>query len=202
MIMLKLYFNKSFILKFSASFTDGDNMSGILLQNHSELWNSSYVNEVSALMKIVGKKSIRFHHIGSTSIPGILAKPIIDILGEVESLTFLDDHQEQVEAEGYLYRGEYGIPGRRYIVGLSPETKKHRVHFHIFQKGDPEIRRHLAFRDYLREHPEIAKEYERLKLDLKDKNEFDKGKYQDGKAGFCESIIKLALGSSYIPPRR
>ena len=202
MIMLKFCFNKSFILKFIVDILIEEFMSEILLQKHSEQWNSIFLDEMNALERIVGKGSISFHHIGSTSIPGIIAKPIIDILGEVSSLGFLDDHKAAVEAEGYLYRGEYGIPGRRYIVGLIPKTKQHRVHFHIFQRADPEIRRHLAFRDYLRKHPEVAKEYERLKLDLVDKNEFDKGKYQDGKADFCESVIKVALGSSYIPPRR
>ena len=99
-------------------------------------------------------------HIGSTSVVGLSAKPIIDILLEVESLESLDLDSDKFAAIGYQVKGEYGIKGRRYFQRGETERTHH---IHAFLKGSDHAIRHLAFRDYLTAFPEIAKDYASIK---------------------------------------
>ena len=114
-------------------------------------WPELYRQEAEKISKILGEQLVAIHHIGSTSVPGLPAKPIIDILPVVKEISAVDAHNAQFEALGYEPRGEYGIPGRRFFrKGLEHRTH----HIHIFQESDqPNILRHVAVRDYLRAHP-------------------------------------------------
>jgi GrpB-like predicted nucleotidyltransferase (UPF0157 family) len=116
------------------------------------------------LRAALGESLITVHHIGSTAIPGIRAKPIIDLMPVVRSLADLDARRGVIEALGYQWRGEFGLPGRRYCPMNDPETAKRVVQLHFYQEGDPQIARHLNFRDYLRAHPDQARAYEAEKL--------------------------------------
>ena len=117
-------------------------------------------------------------------MPGLAAKPIIDILPVVRSLEAVDAAKDSLEALGYEYLGEFGIPGRRYLRKGGDE-RTHQVH--VFAAEDEvNITRHLAFRDYLREHPDVRDEYAALKRALAGKYPFDIGAYCDGK----EEIVK------------
>lgn len=169
--------------------------NSIKLSPYMDSWKQDFEEEASKIKKILGTNLLEIHHIGSTSIPGIAAKPIIDILPVVQSLDGIDDLKDQFEEAGYLFRGEFGISGRRYIVALEPDNINHRVHIHVFQKGHSEIDRHLYFRDFLKSNVDVAKEYELLKLDLKAKFQFEKDKYQAGKKDFIERVLKGANGA-------
>jgi GrpB-like predicted nucleotidyltransferase (UPF0157 family) len=108
----------------------------------------------------------------------LAAKPIIDILMEVSSLEALDALNGSMQAIGYEPKGEFGISGRRYF----PKGGVDRTHqVHAFVSGDAHVMRHLAFRDYLRTHPETAREYGELKMSLAHACENDLGRYCDGK---------------------
>jgi GrpB-like predicted nucleotidyltransferase (UPF0157 family) len=138
----------------------------------------------------LGTIVVSTHHIGSTAVPGLRAKPIIDILLEVSSLPELDERADRLEKLGYEAMGEFGIPGRRYFrKGRSARTH----HIHAFKRGDTHIRRHLAFRDYLIAHAEIAAQYGRLKAGLAAEFANDNEGYCAGKDGFVKFYEAEAL---------
>ncbi len=154
---------------------------------HDPAWAEEFRAESQRIKQTAGDTFVTIHHIGSTSIPGIHAKPIIDMLGEVASLTAIDAQESALIELGYEALGEYGIPGRRYFRKENADgVRTH--HLHVFASGDEELTRHLAFRDYLRAHPKIAQEYSELKCRLMDVCKGDMEKYMDGKDAFIKAI--------------
>lgn len=146
-------------------------------------WAEDYANEKAALAGNLGDILVRAHHVGSTAVKDLAAKPIIDILLEVNSLECLDQRNEKLADLGYEAMGEYGIPGRRYFR----KGGDHRTHqIHAFLAGDSHILRHLAFRDYLIENRPVALEYEKLKRELAQKFPEDIEAYCDGKDPFVK----------------
>jgi len=131
---------------------------------HSPLWAEMAAAETHRLKEALGDILVTVHHMGSTSIPGIMAKPIVDLIPIVTNLGALDAAASRIEALGYDYLGEFGLPGRRYCRKNDPATGKRQFQLHCYEKAYPEIARHLAFRDYLRAHPDKAKEYEAEKI--------------------------------------
>lgn len=150
-------------------------------------WRSQFEAEARAIAPILRDTLKAIHHIGSTSIPGIYAKPIIDILVEVESLAAVDAQTPEFQALGYMAMGEFGIPGRRYLRKDNPEgVRTH--HVHIFTAGSDQVTRHLNFRDYLTAHPDEAQQYSDLKRKLAQQYSQDIEGYIDGKDGFIKAI--------------
>lgn len=125
-------------------------------------WAEKAHAESERLRGAIGDTLVVIHHIGSTSIPGIKAKPVIDLLPIVADLAVLDGREANVTALGYEWLGEFGLPGRRF-VRMNRDGKRV-FNVHCYEQSNPEITRHLAFRDYLRAHPDIAKEYEAEKI--------------------------------------
>ncbi len=158
---------------------------------YDPIWPAKFAAEAARLHEILGAEIMAVHHIGSTSVPGIKAKPIIDILLEVRDITRIDAYNAQMEAYGYLSFGEYGLPRRRYF----PRNVNGRrvAHIHSWQSGDPEIGRHLAFRDYLRTHPIAAAEYGALKAQLAVQFCNDRDGYLTGKHDFVVAMERKAL---------
>ncbi|WP_431195822.1 GrpB family protein [Klebsiella pneumoniae] len=113
--------------------------------DYDEMWPALFENERTLLQMTLGKVISRIHHIGSTSVPGLSAKPVIDILIEVANLEELDSLNQAMEGVGYTVRGENGILNRRYFT-KGGNQRSH--HIHAFATGDAQIIKHLAFRDY------------------------------------------------------
>ena len=130
--------------------------------------------------------------IPAIAFPNVLiaAKPIIDILPVVRDIEYVDHYNPQFLEAGYEPRGEFGLPGRRYFA-KGGENRSH--HLHTYQMGNPEIDRHLAFRDYMIAHPEEAHAYEVLKIELAQKFPTDIDAYCDGKDPFIKDREQRAL---------
>jgi GrpB-like predicted nucleotidyltransferase (UPF0157 family) len=145
------------------------------------------------LVQALGDILLEVHHIGSTAIGGIRAKPIVDIVPVVATLSLLDSNQRLVEGLEYAWWGEFGIARRRFCTLADPATKRRRVNAHFFEQGDPEIERHIAFRDYLRAHVHIAREYETIKMRSAAQHADDAALYNDGKADWIRAIEPIAI---------
>lgn len=150
---------------------------------YSEAWPIEFEREQSALCERLGSSLVKIHHIGSTSVPGLAAKPIIDILLEVQSLEVIDGKAAVFVSLGYEVKGEYGIAGRRYFR-KGGEKRSH--HVHAYQQGSEHIFRHLAFRDYMRSHPVERRAYEALKLALAAESDILDRSYSARKGTFIE----------------
>lgn len=146
----------------------------------------------AARLQTLGSVLVRVHHIGSTSVPWLAAKPIIDLMPLVTDLTKLDRERLRVAALGFEWHGELGIPGRRYCT-LSNETGDRIAQLHFFAADSPQVTRHLAFRDYLRAHPEVARAYEKEKRRARDLYPNDSHAYTDEKAAWIRSTEAEAL---------
>jgi GrpB-like predicted nucleotidyltransferase (UPF0157 family) len=163
----------------------------VLLVTYDPKWVQIAVAHAESLC-VLGSMLVRVHHIGSTSVPGLIAKPIIDLLPVVTDLTDLDRERESIEALGYKWHGEFGMSGRRYCT-LSDESGVRIVQLHFFKAASPEIERHIAFRDYLRAHPQVASTYEKEKIRARDLHPDDSHSYSDEKAGWIKKTEAKAL---------
>lgn len=159
---------------------------------HSSLWKTQFAEESRQLQAVFGRNVMSVHHIGSTAISNILAKPIIDILVVVRSLADIDNATHSSGDFGYEAKGTYGIEGRRYFRKTNARgIRTH--HIHMYEIGSAHITRHIAFRDYLRAHPDVAEQYSAVKAKLADADgKIDTG-YQAGKGGFVKAVECDAL---------
>lgn len=163
----------------------------IIVTDYNPLWKEKYEEEALLIRKILADNCITIYHIGSTSVKGLAAKPVIDIMAVVKSLKEVDDVTKDFSKIGYEYLGEFGIEGRRYLRKGGDE-RTHQIH--IFQAEDwYNIRRHLAFRDYMRTHEKERNEYAKIKAELARRFPYDIDGYCNGKENFVREIEELAL---------
>jgi GrpB-like predicted nucleotidyltransferase (UPF0157 family) len=158
-------------------------------------WQESYQRESERIVDALGAVVVAIHHIGSTAIPGIVAKPIVDMLLEVSDIGTLDRDTPRLERLGYEARGEFGIPGRRYFR-RNDEGGCRTHHVHAFAAGSAEAQRHLAFRDFMVAHPEEASTYGALKAQLAAQYPNDMDGYMDGKDAYVKAQQARAVAWS------
>lgn len=127
------------------------------LVDHDSRWSQQAARLMERLAQL-GDVILAVHHIGSTSIPGLVAKPVIDMMPLVARLELLDSRRADVEALGLGWHGEFGVDGRRFCT-LDAADGTRIANFHFYAMGSPHILRHLAFRDYLRSDPTAAAAY-------------------------------------------
>jgi GrpB-like predicted nucleotidyltransferase (UPF0157 family) len=164
----------------------------IVVVKYDPTWKLEFEAEAKRIALALGDLVVDLHHIGSTAIPGIFAKPIIDVLLEVDHIDELDERTSDMEELGYEAKGEFGIPGRRYF--RKNDVSGERTHqVHAFEVESLEIKRHLAFRDYMIAHPEVAQMYSELKLRLARKYPNDIEGYMDGKDSFIKKHESRAI---------
>ncbi|MBB4846247.1 GrpB-like predicted nucleotidyltransferase (UPF0157 family) [Paucibacter oligotrophus] len=168
----------------------------ITLLAHKPEWPQAFAAEAARLSGLMADEMLALHHIGSTAIPGISAKPIIDMLMVVRDVDALDRRAQALLDQGYEAMGEYGIAGRRYFR-KSDGAGRRSHHLHCFAAGSAEVGRHLAFRDYLRSHPDEAQAYGLLKQALAQRFADDEGaRYVEGKTDFIRQVLAKAAGPS------
>jgi GrpB-like predicted nucleotidyltransferase (UPF0157 family) len=166
---------------------------------HDPSWSEAFAAERGLLRSALGDAALAIHHIGSTSVPGLAAKPILDILVEAPNLRALDARDAAMEALGYEPMGEFGIPGRRYYR-KGGDDRTH--HVHAFATDDPGLARHLAFRDYLGAHPDVVAEYAALKQRVAATCEDDIERYMAGKDAFIQRVEAAAVEWAVSAPSR
>jgi GrpB-like predicted nucleotidyltransferase (UPF0157 family) len=164
----------------------------VVIKPYDPLWPSRAVKEGMRLAGVLGANLCKVEHIGSTSVPGLAAKPIIDLMPLVSNLTLLDRDHAMVESLEYRWHGEYGIEGRRFCT-LTNGNGERLVNVHFFQSDSPQIERHLAFRDYLRAQPEVARQYEAEKRRAAALHPGDGNAYNEEKWGWVAQTEREAL---------
>jgi GrpB-like predicted nucleotidyltransferase (UPF0157 family) len=164
----------------------------VIVRPHDRRWADMFNSESQLVLRALGDNALFAHHIGSTAIESIVAKPIIDMLIEVRELGAVDPQNPEMIRFGYEPMGEFGIPLRRYFRKNNPAGQR-AFHVHAYPTGNEQVTRHLAFRDFLRSHPEWAIQYSRLKSTLAMQHPDSMAAYIEGKDAFIRQIDALAM---------
>ena len=166
----------------------------VRLEAYTPEWKRYFEWEKDALQVVLGSNVLDIQHVGSTSIPGMPAKPIVDIAIAVADFEEARACIPLIESHGYEYKGEFGIPHRHYFVKGDPRL----FHIHMCEIDSIVWQNQLLFRDYLVRHKDKAKDYAQLKQQLALKYPNDREAYLDGKASFIEEVIQLARGETVL----
>jgi GrpB-like predicted nucleotidyltransferase (UPF0157 family) len=164
----------------------------IHLEPHNPEWAKQFELEKTRILQCLGASGNggvvwAIHHIGSTAIYSIQAKPVLDILLLLEPAPLEETHLLALGNLGYEYRGEAGIVGRQFF-----RTNPRNRHLHAFPRNADEVKQHLLFRDYLNNHPSQAKRYEALKLELAAQFSQNREAYTSGKAALIRELLEQA----------
>ena len=164
-------------------------MKIVIVQPYNKEWKSDFEAIRSELDIALGDLAMRIEHVGSTSVEGLSAKPVIDIDVVIRDRSVLPEVVIALQKTGYNHEGNLGIPGRE---AFKYEGKEHlrKHHLYVCAQDSEELRRHIAFRDYLRSHPEAVAEYSRVKEEGARLYPWDIDKYIEHKSPFIEKIYK------------
>lgn len=154
-------------------------------------WAKFYAVEEESLKELLGKKCLGVEHIGSTAIPGMEAKPILDLMVAVEAIDDYDWYTDRLKQLGYEFRRDNRSDQEHILYVKGPE--ENRTHYLKLTTPNSDFwREHVLFRDYLINHAERAAEYQHLKQELLSQHAEDRTLYTEGKANFIKETIKLA----------
>jgi GrpB-like predicted nucleotidyltransferase (UPF0157 family) len=159
------------------------------IQPHDPAWPRKYQDEVARLRPVFGLDLVEIHHVGSTAVPGLAAKPEIDLLAVVNAPDDSDEWTRSLQHLGYRRGGDLS-PGHHFFKRDLNEVRTHKLH--VCRVGHPAIAEMLRFRDHLRNHLDDRMEYEQLKLRLEKQNTKGIGEYLDAKMPFIQSILRAA----------
>ena len=160
----------------------------LYLSPYREEWETLFDSEKKILLSAIGNHIIDIQHVGSTSIPGIPAKPILDLGIAVDEFENARTCIEPLTDIGYSFRGEHGILQRHYFTRGDPTTH----HIHMVEESSDEWTKLIRFRDLLRADPKMAEDYSNLKRDLWERLPGDRKAYQAAKAAFICDVLKRA----------
>ena len=162
----------------------------VVVEPYNINWKQDFQNIKAEIADALGDLALSIEHVGSTSVEGLSAKPIIDIDVVIEDRLILDDVILALKKIGYTHEGDQGIEGREAFKYQGKEhLRKH--HLYVCAKDASELRRHIGFRDYLRNHPEAVAEYSRVKTEGAIKYPYDIDGYIAYKSDFIEQIYEI-----------
>jgi len=170
----------------------------VIVSEYDDSWVSLFEKEKELILKQLTEGAVSVEHIGSTSVPGLCAKPIIDILIGIEHWSDAQRYVQAMERCGYVFMGEYGIPFRNFFVKGNPRTH----HVHMVEKNGTFRLDHLWFRNYLRCHAEEKENYAELKRRLAEKYPEDRDRYLQSKADFIQGIVRNRNDDAAKPKSR
>ena len=164
----------------------------IVITDYNPQWPILYTEEKVDVLNLLGHQLVAIEHVGSTAVPGLGAKPIIDIMVAVRQLTDIEKCIELLSDIGYEYISpeEAGMPERRYFRKGTRQAHTH--HLHMVERASEFWERHLLFRDFLRAHNTVAQQYYHLKKKLADQYGSDRKSYTESKMPFIEFVIARA----------
>jgi GrpB-like predicted nucleotidyltransferase (UPF0157 family) len=165
--------------------------SGVVrLVEYDARWPALFAAEEQRIRGQCGTLALRLEHIGGTSIPGMCAKPVLDIAAGLPRNSSTHDYVAALEQAGYEHRGERGVPGRQYFRRGQPRA----YHVHLVEEGGPLWREYVAFRDYLRADAEAARQFADLKRVLAARFSQDREAYMNAKSSHVQEILRLLTG--------
>lgn len=168
-----------------------DNPNEVIIVDYNPAWPEMFEQEKARLLAGAGQWIEDIQHVGSTSIPGLAAKPIIDIMIAIYDLADVPKCVAPIEKLGYDYLGEHGLPERHFFRKPRLDGWHKRTHhIHMVLKGSQEWENQTRFRDYLRTHPETRQQYQELKRELAARFGSDRGGYTDAKADFVINVLR------------
>ena len=170
----------------------------VYLVQYDDLWPDRFNEERDHILRVLSGQTVEVEHIGSTAIPGMAAKPIIDMMVLIEDIQASLPCMEPLETLGYHYYpyGEDVFPERRWFCKPNATQRTH--HVHLVERKTPFHRDHILFRDYLRTHRDAARGYEILKRQLARRYPDDRDRYTDGKSDFVATILEKARDQAAI----
>ncbi|MDQ0271612.1 GrpB family protein [Cytobacillus purgationiresistens] len=173
------------------------NLSGITIQSYNPQWEETF-HELKTIIKAhITEEILTIEHVGSTSVRGLGAKPIIDLDVVIEERSKLENVIQGLEKLGYIHQGDFGIKGREAFarqddkVPWTGQKIWQAHHLYVVTIDNEELKRHLQFRNYLRNYPEAVQEYELLKIYLA-KTCQTREAYTEAKSAFILNILQLA----------
>ena len=161
----------------------------VVVEPYSDEWAQSFISIRNEIKDALGNLALRIEHVGSTSVPGLSAKPIIDIDVVITDYSVFDEVVFRLGKIGYRHEGNLGIVGREaFKYDNKDNLQKH--HLYVCTQDSKELKRHIAFRDYLRSHPEAIQEYSQIKEEGAALYPYDMEKYIGYKSPFIERIYQ------------
>jgi GrpB-like predicted nucleotidyltransferase (UPF0157 family) len=164
----------------------------VIVLDYDSNWPEFFQSLRKRIADVLGDLAVAIEHVGSTAVPGLAAKPIIDIDVLLTSESMLPEAIERLATLGYVHQGNLGIPEREAFLSPASEPPHH---VYVCPPCSIEFRRHIAFRDYLRAHPKDAKIYGDLKIALAERFREDRSAYNTAKAAFVAEVTSRAIAA-------
>jgi GrpB-like predicted nucleotidyltransferase (UPF0157 family) len=158
----------------------------IAIVEYDPAWPALFMELRDRIAAALGPLALSIEHVGSTAVPGLAAKPVIDLDAVVRAAE-VPAAISALERIGYRHEGDLGVEGRE-AFHQPPDAPRH--HLYVCAEGNPALSNHLSFRDCLRANPAIAREYAALKMELASRYRHDRARYTEAKSAFIQSVLR------------